>query len=210
MEVEVEMKPELEEYLEKHPEFIQKWLQEKASPETVKEVLSCCSSAGESSSKSTPNNNNNNKSHYKNINSAVAAAAAAAAATSFAEDPDESSLIQRCRSRSKRNSITSDRFQSWLSSSSPKSRRGDRGLTNPPEPLTSRLESLDENALFIELVKDISNELDIDVLCHKILVNVGYLTHAERCNLYLARGPSEQRYLVAKLLDVTTESIGKF
>lgn len=192
------IKPELEEYLEKHPEFIQKWLQEKASPETVKEVLSCVTSV--SPIKSVSNNNNNNKSEYKNINSTNSA--------ETEQESEEASLIQRCRSRSKRNSITSDRFQSWLSSS-PKYRSEHRERTSRSEPLTSRLESLDENALFIELVKDISNELDIDVLCHKILVNVGYLTHAEWCNLYLARGPSEQRYLIAKLLHVTTHSEGE-
>jgi hypothetical protein len=35
---------------------------------------------------------------------------------------------------------------------------------------------------------------------------VGYLTQADRCSLFLARGPQEQRYLVAKLFDVTFES----
>lgn len=209
----IPIQPELEEYLESHPEFIQRWLQEKASPETVKEVLSCCTSAEPEQIKNTTSNNNNNKSSYKNINSTPPPAPPSSVGNE-AEDPEEASLIQRSRSRSKRNSITSDRFQSWLSSTCPKSRTSGGGgerrfLSNAAEPLTSRFESLDENALFIELVKDISNELDIDVLCHKILVNVGFLTHAERCNLYLARGPSEQRYLVTKLLDITTESDGK-
>lgn len=188
---------ELEEYLEKHPEFVQKWLLEKASPETVKEVLASC--ALEDNKSPSTHNNNNNRSNYRNVNNLE----------DHDHDHEEEALIQRSRSRSKRNSITSDRFQSWLSStSSPKSRGAER-LANPPESLTSRFESLEENALFIELVKDISNELDVDVLCHKILVNVGFLTGAERCNLYLARGPSEQRYLVPKLLDVTTESDGE-
>lgn len=74
------------------------------------------------------------------------------------------------------------------------------------ESVVNRLEQLGENELFIELVKDISNELNIDILCHKILVNVGYLTQADRCSLFLARGPHEQRYLVAKLFDVTIDS----
>ena len=54
----------------------------------------------------------------------------------------------------------------------------------------------------MELVLDISNELDIDVLCHKMLLNVGHLTKADRCSLFLARGPREKRYLEAKLFDV--------
>lgn len=65
---------------------------------------------------------------------------------------------------------------------------------------------LDEGELFMELIRDVSNELDIDVLCHKILVNVGLLTHADRCSLFLARGPTDSRYLVAKLFDVTVDT----
>lgn len=65
------------------------------------------------------------------------------------------------------------------------------------------LEHLDEGELFMELIRDISNELDINILCHKILVNVGLLTHADRASLFLAKGTPNNRYLVAKLFDVT-------
>lgn len=65
---------------------------------------------------------------------------------------------------------------------------------------------LDESDLFMELIRDVANELDINVLCHKILVNVGLLTHADRGSLFLAKGPLEDRYLVAKLFDVTQET----
>lgn len=58
----------------------------------------------------------------------------------------------------------------------------------------------------MELIRDIANELDIDVLCHKILVNVGLLTHADRGSLFLAKGTSKNRYLVAKLFDVTQDT----
>jgi hypothetical protein len=265
MAVDLPVNSELEKYLESHPEFIQKWLLEKASPEMVKEVLNGCSSTqaneaiGVDESKGDDddgdttfgsNHNNNNKIHYnKNSNGesslnvspssgtgnnqhTTGAAVAFSApngsgigddvaseggggghvdsvegqSAGGTEETDESILIQRARSRSKRNSITSDRFQSWLSSSIPKcsNRRTDRRFTNPEN--SSNIKALDENALFIELVKDISNELDIDILCHKILVNVGFLTKAERCSLHLARGPLEQRYLVPKLLDVTSDS----
>lgn len=71
------------------------------------------------------------------------------------------------------------------------------------------LENLDEGELFMELIRDISNELDINVLCHKILVNVGLLTHADRGSLFLAKGTPTNRYLVAKLFDVTQDT-GKF
>lgn len=66
---------------------------------------------------------------------------------------------------------------------------------------------LDEGELFMELIKDVANELDIDVLCHKILVNVGLLTHADRGSLFLVKGNTAQsRYLVAKLFDVTQDT----
>ena len=59
----------------------------------------------------------------------------------------------------------------------------------------------------MELIKDIANELDIDVLCHKILVNVQLLTHADRGSLFLVKGNSPQsRYLHAKLFDVTQDT----
>lgn len=58
----------------------------------------------------------------------------------------------------------------------------------------------------MELIRDISTELDIDTLCHKILVNVGHLTHADRASLFLAQGPRHSRHLVAKLFDVTVDS----
>ncbi|XP_040576240.2 cGMP-specific 3',5'-cyclic phosphodiesterase [Lepeophtheirus salmonis] len=58
----------------------------------------------------------------------------------------------------------------------------------------------------MDLILDISNELDINTLCHKILVNVGKLTNADRCSLFLARGPREKRYLEAKLFDVRTDT----
>lgn len=54
----------------------------------------------------------------------------------------------------------------------------------------------------MELIRDVANELDIDVLCHKILRNVSLLTHADRGSLFLARGSADDRYLVAKLFDV--------
>lgn len=68
------------------------------------------------------------------------------------------------------------------------------------------LGKLDESDLFMELIRDVANELDINILCHKILVNVGLLTHADRGSLFLAKGPLEDRYLVAKLFDVRQDT----
>ncbi len=74
--------------------------------------------------------------------------------------------------------------------------------SSPPNGGNKGLEVLDPNDRLIELILDISNELDINVLCHKILLNVGYLTQADKCSLFLARGPRDKRYLEAKLFDV--------
>ena len=70
----------------------------------------------------------------------------------------------------------------------------------------SALVDLDEKELFMELIRDIANELDINMLSHKILVNVSILTNADRCSLFLVRGSRENKVLVSKLFDVTSES----
>ena len=65
---------------------------------------------------------------------------------------------------------------------------------------------LSEKDLFMELIRDISNELDVNVLCHKILLNVSVLTKSDRGSLFLARGKHNKRYLVSKLFDVRESS----
>ncbi|XP_038046831.1 cGMP-specific 3',5'-cyclic phosphodiesterase-like isoform X4 [Patiria miniata] len=70
----------------------------------------------------------------------------------------------------------------------------------------SALRQLDEKDLFMELIRDIADELDLHTLSHKILMNVSILTNGDRCSLFLARGNRENRYLVSKLFDVTENS----
>ncbi|XP_023947233.2 cGMP-specific 3',5'-cyclic phosphodiesterase isoform X2 [Bicyclus anynana] len=94
-------------------------------------------------------------------------------------------------------SVTSDLFQLWLSSSPVKRSRS---------PSNSAQRQLEEADLFMDLIKDVANELDIDVLCHKILVNVCLLTAADRGSLFLAKGTPPARYLQAKLFDVTRDT----
>lgn len=101
---------------------------------------------------------------------------------------------------SRRTSITSDLFQLWLAASPVK------GSVSGTLASKRDLTHLEESELFMELIRDVANELDLDVLCHKILVNVSILTHADRGSLFLARGPAENRYLVAKLFDVTRDT----
>ncbi|CAG2169231.1 unnamed protein product [Oppiella nova] len=61
----------------------------------------------------------------------------------------------------------------------------------------------------MKLISDITNELDINTLCHKILVNVSILTNSDRGSLFLAKGSRDNRYLEAKLFDVTSDSLLK-
>ncbi|XP_059219754.1 cGMP-specific 3',5'-cyclic phosphodiesterase [Stomoxys calcitrans] len=105
----------------------------------------------------------------------------------------------------KRPSVTSDLFQQWMAASPVQKNRSFSSASSGTSMLDNRqhLMELDEGELFMELIRDVANELDIDVLCHKILVNVGLLTHADRGSLFLAKGPPNSRYLVAKLFDVT-------
>ena len=66
--------------------------------------------------------------------------------------------------------------------------------------------NLSDTELLFELIRDISSELDVDVLCHKILVNVSILTRSDRSSLFLAKGTKENRYLASRLFDVTADS----
>lgn len=45
----------------------------------------------------------------------------------------------------------------------------------------SVLKNLDEKDLFMELIRDIADELDLNTLSHKILMNVSILTNGDRC-----------------------------
>ena len=79
-----------------------------------------------------------------------------------------------------------------------------------PKKLNPDAELLRQNDKLMEYILNISNELDISVLCHKILVNVCHLTKADRSSLFLARGPRGKRYLEAKLFNVTVETSKHF
>uniref|UniRef100_A0A8D8VUM6 Phosphodiesterase n=2 Tax=Cacopsylla melanoneura TaxID=428564 RepID=A0A8D8VUM6_9HEMI len=125
-------------------------------------------------------------------------------------DPVSSCLDLTVRNSSstcnKRTSVTSDLFNLWISNSPIKRCKSPSSRPRVSGEWKQQLNLLDEGDLFMELIKDISNELDIDVLCHKILVNVGLLTRADRGSLFLAKGSPDNRYLVAKLFDVTVDT----
>lgn len=67
------------------------------------------------------------------------------------------------------------------------------------------LRKMDNNALFMELLRDVvSPNFDINVLSHKILVNVMLLVNADRSSLFLT--DESQNILVSRLFDVTVDS----
>lgn len=101
----------------------------------------------------------------------------------------------------KDNNFTNDRLNSIFGSE-----RDERKMSVPRRRRKSKLGELDEKELFMELIRDIANELDINMLSHKILVNVSILTNADRCSLFLVRGSRDNKILVSKLFDVTSES----
>ncbi|XP_055067755.2 dual 3',5'-cyclic-AMP and -GMP phosphodiesterase 11A isoform X2 [Misgurnus anguillicaudatus] len=65
-----------------------------------------------------------------------------------------------------------------------------------------RLKESNEREFFLELVKDVSNELDMTNLSYKILINVCIMVNADRCSLFLVEGPSHKKILVSKFFDV--------
>ncbi|XP_039277552.1 cGMP-specific 3',5'-cyclic phosphodiesterase isoform X1 [Nilaparvata lugens] len=169
--------------LERHPELVQRWLREKASPQLIRRLLDSPRRAS------------------------LAATAPGGGDSPFRADSTNSLAPSTFdEPRGKRSSVTSELFQLWLASSPIKRAKSPNSRPRVSGEWRRQLGLLDEGELFMELIRDVSNELDIDVLCHKILVNVGLLTHADRCSLFLARGPPDNRYLVAKLFDVTVDT----
>ncbi|KAK6185640.1 hypothetical protein SNE40_007829 [Patella caerulea] len=97
-----------------------------------------------------------------------------------------------------KNSITGSIFKSYL--------QGERSRKVSVKKDRSSLIHMSESELFMELIRDIASELDVNVLCHKIIQNVSILTDSDRGSLFLCRGTKENRFLVSKLFDVTDTS----
>ncbi|KAM5152364.1 dual 3',5'-cyclic-AMP and -GMP phosphodiesterase 11A [Mantella aurantiaca] len=64
------------------------------------------------------------------------------------------------------------------------------------------LKENNEREFFLELVKDISNELNLTSLCYKILIFVCIMVDADRCSLFLVEGSANKKSLVSKFFDV--------
>ncbi|XP_068924583.1 dual 3',5'-cyclic-AMP and -GMP phosphodiesterase 11A [Petaurus breviceps papuanus] len=65
------------------------------------------------------------------------------------------------------------------------------------------LKQSNERQFFLELVKEISNDLDLTSLSYKILIFVCLMVDADRCSLFLVEGTaSGKKSLVSKFFDV--------
>lgn len=64
---------------------------------------------------------------------------------------------------------------------------------------------LDERELFMELIRDIVNELDINMLSYKIFVNVSILINVDCCLFFFVWGLCGNKVLVFKFFDVIFE-----
>lgn len=96
-----------------------------------------------------------------------------------------------------RNSITANIYDDFV--------KGKRKVAATQRP--ENLNELDESELFMELLRDIANELDVTQLCHKILINVLTLTKSDRGSLFLVRGNSSTDFrLESKLFDVKKDT----
>ncbi|XP_034284240.1 dual 3',5'-cyclic-AMP and -GMP phosphodiesterase 11A isoform X2 [Pantherophis guttatus] len=74
----------------------------------------------------------------------------------------------------------------------------------PPTALDYKryLKQHNERQFFLELVKDISNDLDLSALSYKILIFVCLMVDAERGSLFLVEGGGGKKSLVSKVFDV--------
>lgn len=80
---------------------------------------------------------------------------------------------------------------------------------NQPVTSSSRLQKhpTDNNRdEFLQLIHDISCDLDVAIISHKILTHVTNLTRADRCSLFIVTGNGKSRALMAELFDVVKGS----
>ena len=70
------------------------------------------------------------------------------------------------------------------------------------EELKRELKDRDDKEFILEIVKDISHDLDLRSLTSKIVTNMCILLDAERSSVFLVEGPKGKRVLVSKVFDV--------
>ena len=76
--------------------------------------------------------------------------------------------------------------------------------TSIDEELKRQLRMANERDFFLEIVKDISHDLDLKSLTTSILMNIGILLDADRASLFFVEGTKGKQSLVSKVFDVYT------
>lgn len=174
-------------YLRDHPDFARDWFKRHAPVEWAQEILANASESRAGSLVSPP------ASDVARNESACSRCGCLCHDGAFLSSPTVPLS---------RGSITSDTFYKHV--------KGERSTVRAHSPITERLnednKKWTEREAFVELIRDIAGELDVNALCHKILCNVSLLTNSDRGSLFLARGRPGNRYLVSKLFDVTSGS----
>ncbi len=69
------------------------------------------------------------------------------------------------------------------------------------------LRKLDERAFFLDVVKDIANDLDLKSLTSKITENLAVLLDAEAASLFIVEGPKGKQTLVSKVSSTLHSSL---
>ncbi|XP_059177094.1 LOW QUALITY PROTEIN: cGMP-specific 3',5'-cyclic phosphodiesterase-like [Physella acuta] len=199
-------------YLREHPDYLARWFLQSADDETLKVLarkLKQDAVSIQSKHGPAPSTHGPAPSEHGTAPSAHDPAPTAPCLVKLEESSTgsvaslnslEDKKIQRYTSFSKvgRNSITSMIFRKYLD--------GDRTRRASVKKDLEDLRRMSEEELFMELIRDIASELDVNVLCHKILQNVSILTNSDRGSLFLVRGSRDNKYLVSKLFDVTESS----
>ncbi|KAK2150638.1 hypothetical protein LSH36_397g01035 [Paralvinella palmiformis] len=124
---------------------------------------------------------------------------------SFAQSRDQSSLAERRSSlKGMRQFLslppTSGSILSMLIQSKVRLPR----YRSKDEELKRELRAANERDFFLEIVKDISHDLDLTSLTSRILVNVSILVDAEWSSLFFVEGQKGKQSLVSKVFDLCT------
>nr|XP_046911177.1 cGMP-specific 3',5'-cyclic phosphodiesterase-like isoform X3 [Dermatophagoides farinae] len=174
-------------YLNENYNFSRDWFIENANGDIIREWFNCRKKSSNISEKDEQTNNGN---RWLMKNLSILSNQLSTSNTSEQRDP---------------NSITKELLDNILDRNFRKSANSEKIRVTTSEK-RRKLVGLSEEQLLVELIIDIINELDVDILCHKILTNVSVLINCDRASLFLAKGNRKNRYLVAKLFDVTPDS----
>ena len=169
---------DVEAYLRNNPEFTRDWFTHEVSPQQREEW--------------------ENSANLMSIPVPIDAISETLSSLGDQEHHEETDSSAVARAVPRRNSITSNMFRDLV-----QGKRTTRKVTRKNK---SELQAMSEREVFMELIRDIASEMDVNILCHKILLNVSILTKSDRGSLFLMRGSKDKRFLVSKLFDVTEHS----